>query len=72
VIISELACQVRLKKFVALHNLQGALGKTAGRSYKAAPRQLLQVDDDAAHEERHLAVKEAARLGAESLGVTVR
>ncbi|EIN05954.1 hypothetical protein PUNSTDRAFT_54266 [Punctularia strigosozonata HHB-11173 SS5] len=54
----------------ALHNLQGALGKTAGRSYKAAPRQLLQVDEDAAHEERHRSVKEAARLGAESLGVT--
>ncbi|EJD48310.1 hypothetical protein AURDEDRAFT_123069 [Auricularia subglabra TFB-10046 SS5] len=29
----------------ALHYLQGALGKTAGRSYKAAPRQLLQVDN---------------------------
>ena len=31
----------------ALNNLQGALGKTAGRSYKAAPRQLLQVDANA-------------------------
>lgn len=30
--------------FIALHSLQGALGKTSGRSYKAAPRQLLQVD----------------------------
>ncbi|KIL69488.1 hypothetical protein M378DRAFT_790623 [Amanita muscaria Koide BX008] len=28
----------------ALQSLQGALGKTSGRSYKAAPRQLLQVD----------------------------
>lgn len=28
----------------AIHSLQGALGKTAGRSYKAAPRQLLQVE----------------------------
>lgn len=28
----------------AAHSLQGALGKTSGRSYKAAPRQLLQVD----------------------------
>lgn len=27
-----------------MHSLQGALGKTSGRSYKAAPRQLLQVD----------------------------
>lgn len=33
---------------VALNSLQGALGKTAGRSYKAAPRQLLQVDSNAA------------------------
>ena len=29
---------------LALNSLQGALGKTSGRSYKAAPRQLLQVD----------------------------
>ena len=27
-----------------MNSLQGALGKTSGRSYKAAPRQLLQVD----------------------------
>lgn len=32
---------------LALNSLQGALGKTAGRSYKAAPRQLLQVDSSA-------------------------
>lgn len=31
-----------------MNSLQGALGKTAGRSYKAAPRQLLQVDSGAA------------------------
>lgn len=31
-----------------MHSLQGALGKTSGRSYKAAPRQLLQVDGAAA------------------------
>jgi len=30
--------------YLAIHSLQGALGKTSGRSYKAAPRQLLQVD----------------------------
>lgn len=30
--------------WIALNSLQGALGKTSGRSYKAAPRQLLQVD----------------------------
>ena len=29
---------------IALNSLQGALGRTSGRSYKAAPRQLLQVD----------------------------
>lgn len=29
---------------LALNNLQGALGRTSGRSYKAAPRQLLHVD----------------------------
>ena len=28
----------------ALNSLQGALGRTASRSYKAAPRQLLQVN----------------------------
>lgn len=31
----------------AVHSLQGALGKTSGRSYKAAPRQLLQVEANA-------------------------
>lgn len=34
--------------YLALHSLQGALGKTSGRSYKAAPRQLLQVDSGSA------------------------
>lgn len=29
---------------LAIHSLQGALGRTSGRSYKAAPRQLLQVN----------------------------
>ena len=29
---------------VGFNPLQGVLGKTSGRSYKAAPRQLLQVD----------------------------
>lgn len=36
--------RMREKEKTSLNNLQGALGKTAGRSYKAAPRQLLQVD----------------------------
>ncbi|CCM02449.1 uncharacterized protein FIBRA_04548 [Fibroporia radiculosa] len=36
--------RLREKEKISLNNLQGALGKTSGRSYKAAPRQLLQVD----------------------------
>lgn len=68
----------------ALHSLQGALGKTSGRSYKAAPRQLLQVDGAAssptlshATPTSHIskssthhegAAKEAAKLGREALG----
>ena len=63
-------------------NLQGALGKTSGRSYKAAPRQLLQVDpsnisshahiskEDAIRQHGEGAAKEAAKIGAEALGVT--
>ena len=68
---------------LAIHNLQGALGKTAGRSYKAAPRQLLQVSsngstDPAANAHGHIskddkehaagAAKEAAKRGREALG----
>ena len=67
--------------FAAIHSLQGALGKTSGRSYKAAPRQLLQVDagpgsptlspanphsKSVAHHEG--AAREAAKLGREALG----
>jgi len=36
--------RMREKEKSTLNSLQGALGKTSGRSYKAAPRQLLQVD----------------------------
>ncbi|RDX54229.1 hypothetical protein OH76DRAFT_1398553 [Lentinus brumalis] len=36
--------RLREKEKTSLNNLQGALGRTSGRSYKAAPRQLLQVD----------------------------
>ncbi|KAG2011577.1 topoisomerase II [Coprinopsis cinerea AmutBmut pab1-1] len=64
----------------SLHSLQGALGKTSGRSYKAAPRQLLQVESASpnlspAH--AHIskasvynegAAQEAAKLGREALG----
>ncbi|KAI0741955.1 topoisomerase II-associated protein PAT1 [Daedaleopsis nitida] len=38
--------RVREKEKTSLNNLQGALGRTSGRSYKAAPRQLLQVDSN--------------------------
>ena len=39
----------------ALNSLQGALGKTSGRSYKAAPRQLLQVDSTSSMNSDHAA-----------------
>ncbi|EPQ56435.1 hypothetical protein GLOTRDRAFT_138166 [Gloeophyllum trabeum ATCC 11539] len=67
------------KGMQSLNSLQGALGKTAGRSYKAAPRQLLQVDSPkpsttGSHldeEERKKAgehaAREAAKLGREAL-----
>lgn len=63
-----------------MHSLQGALGKTSGRSYKAAPRQLLQVDASSAtptmsgthphisKEDGNGAAQEAAKLGREALG----
>ena len=64
-------------------NLHGALGKTSARSYKAAPRQLLQVDPGASssptlsHAAAHIskpppkneaAAQEAAKLGRAALG----
>ncbi|KAG5721185.1 DNA topoisomerase 2-associated protein pat1 [Termitomyces sp. T112] len=68
----------------SLHSLQGALGKTSGRSYKAAPRQLLQVDaatpsgsptlshahigKDTVQKSKEGAAQEAAKLGREALG----
>ncbi|EGO22680.1 topoisomerase II-associated protein [Serpula lacrymans var. lacrymans S7.9] len=43
--VERIVSNARLReKEKALHSLQGALGKTSGRSYKAAPRQLLQVE----------------------------
>lgn len=38
-----------------MNSLQGALGKTSGRSYKAAPRQLLQVDSASSVNSDHTA-----------------
>lgn len=43
-IVSNARLREKEKGLHSLQSLQGALGKTAGRSYKAAPRQLLQVD----------------------------
>ncbi|KAF8227514.1 hypothetical protein L208DRAFT_1441151 [Tricholoma matsutake] len=43
-IVSNARKREQEKGLHSLHSLQGALGKTSGRSYKAAPRQLLQVD----------------------------
>ncbi|KAL4250335.1 PAT1 family protein [Abortiporus biennis] len=40
------SARLREKEKSSLNSLQGALGKTSGRSYKAAPRQLLQVNAD--------------------------
>ncbi|KAJ7180520.1 topoisomerase II-associated protein PAT1 [Mycena filopes] len=45
-IVSNARRREEEKGLHSLHSLQGALGKTSGRSYKAAPRQMLQVDDD--------------------------
>jgi hypothetical protein len=80
------ACQTYVKRKANLsapaNSLQGALGKTAGRSYKAAPRQLLQVDPSNSSSHAHIskedtirqhgegAAKEAAKIGAEALGFT--
>ena len=54
----------------AAHSLQGALGKTSGRSYKAAPRQLLQVDSangttSPAMGYAHISKEDAIRQGGE-------
>ncbi|CAA7267400.1 unnamed protein product [Cyclocybe aegerita] len=46
-IVSNARKREEEKGLHAIHSLQGALGKTSGRSYKAAPRQLLQVDASA-------------------------
>ncbi|KAK0501205.1 topoisomerase II-associated protein PAT1 [Armillaria luteobubalina] len=47
-IVSNARRREEEKGLHSLHSLQGALGKTSGRSYKAAPRQLLQVDSSSA------------------------
>ncbi|TFK32809.1 topoisomerase II-associated protein PAT1 [Crucibulum laeve] len=83
-IVSNARKREEEKGLHSLHSLQGALGKTSGRSYKAAPRQLLQVDASnpsasptisPAHAHiskssniNESAAKEAAKLGREALG----
>ncbi|KDR65731.1 hypothetical protein GALMADRAFT_81573 [Galerina marginata CBS 339.88] len=83
-IVSNARKREEEKGLHAIHSLQGALGKTSGRSYKAAPRQLLQVDAGAGASPtlshatanlhiskgsvQHEAAKEAAKLGREALG----
>ncbi|CCO28442.1 DNA topoisomerase 2-associated protein pat1 AltName: Full=Decapping activator and translational repressor pat1 [Rhizoctonia solani AG-1 IB] len=52
----------------SVSHLQGALGKVSGRSYKAAPRQLLQVEHDHISKEDAATAKQAAQLGREALG----
>ncbi|KZP16629.1 hypothetical protein FIBSPDRAFT_794305, partial [Athelia psychrophila] len=83
-IVSNAKMREKEKGLHSLHSLQGALGRTSGRSYKAAPRQLLQVDPNSvgasptlSHASPHIsranahpegAAKEAAKLGREALG----
>ncbi|KAL5492252.1 PAT1 [Sanghuangporus weigelae] len=79
-IVSNARQREKEKGLHAIHSLQGALGKTAGRSYKAAPRQLLQVDTNGATDTHgHIskedvqkdaagAAKEAAKRGREAFG----
>ncbi|KAG2150307.1 topoisomerase II-associated protein PAT1 [Suillus bovinus] len=79
-IVNNARLREKEKGLHSLHSLQGALGKTSGRSYKAAPRQLLQVDASSAtptmsgthphisKEGGNGAAQEAAKLGREALG----
>ncbi|KAG2355143.1 topoisomerase II-associated protein PAT1 [Suillus spraguei] len=79
-IVNNARLREKEKGLHSLHSLQGALGKTSGRSYKAAPRQLLQVDASSptptmsgthphiSKEDGNGAAQEAAKLGREALG----
>lgn len=53
--------------FQFIANLQGALGKVSGRSYKAAPRQMLQVDNPNGEDDSRDAANEVAKQGREAL-----
>ncbi|KAJ7672626.1 topoisomerase II-associated protein PAT1 [Mycena rosella] len=70
-IVSNARRREEEKGLHSLHSLQGALGKTSGRSYKAAPRQLLQVDDNPstsptlAHAHPHISKEDATAWSSE-------
>ncbi|KAJ6591718.1 topoisomerase II-associated protein PAT1 [Mycena vulgaris] len=70
-IVSNARRREEEKGLHSLHSLQGALGKTSGRSYKAAPRQLLQVDDNPstsptlAHAHAHISKEDATAWSSE-------
>ncbi|KAJ7115819.1 topoisomerase II-associated protein PAT1 [Mycena epipterygia] len=70
-IVSNARRREEEKGLHSLHSLQGALGKTSGRSYKAAPRQLLQVDDNPstsptlAHAHAHISKEDATAWSTE-------
>ncbi|KAG8744199.1 hypothetical protein FRC10_010665 [Ceratobasidium sp. 414] len=68
-IVSNAKARELEKGSQGLSHLQGALGKVSGRSYKAAPRQLLQVEHDHISKEDAATAKQAAQLGREALGV---
>lgn len=66
---SRIDPQLTNLKYAGVSHLQGALGKVSGRSYKAAPRQLLQVEHDHISKEDAATAKQAAQLGREALGI---
>ncbi|KAG9102912.1 hypothetical protein FRC06_000791 [Ceratobasidium sp. 370] len=68
-IVSNAKARELEKGSQGLTHLQGALGKVSGRSYKAAPRQLLQVEHDHISKEDAATAKQAAQLGREALGI---
>ncbi|KAF9048292.1 hypothetical protein BDZ89DRAFT_1006914 [Hymenopellis radicata] len=71
-IVSNARRREEEKGLHSLHSLQGALGKTSGRSYKAAPRQLLQVDSNGsstspslAHAHAHISKQDSTDMSAQ-------
>ncbi|KAJ6518636.1 topoisomerase II-associated protein PAT1 [Mycena sanguinolenta] len=76
-IVSNARKREEEKGLHSLHSLQGALGKTSGRSYKAAPRQLLQVDDAStsptlAHASAHISKGDAKDKPSEGAAKEIR